>query len=150
MEREVTSAEAMQDLGRQVGALLVGGETVELVGDIGAGKTTLTKGIADALGVKDEVQSPTFTLSRTYQTKSNGYLVHYDFYRLTDPGILSAELEEATRSDSIVVIEWANVVSHVLPDDRLTIVILPTNEDGRKVEFKASGPRSQRVLEKLS
>jgi len=150
MEQEIDSIDAMMQFGRRIGAACHGGEVIELIGDVGAGKTTLTKGIADGLGVEDEVQSPTFTLLRTYHTREGGVLAHYDFYRLTDPGILSAELADATLAgDTTVVVEWADTVHHVLPQDRLRLSILATSEDGRHVSLHAGGPRSTKTLEAL-
>lgn len=141
----------MLAFGKRLGEVCRGGEVIELVGDIGAGKTTLTKGIAAGMGVEDEVQSPTFTLSRTYQTLRGGTLAHYDFYRLADPGILSAELHEAAHArDTTVVIEWADTVQHVLPDDRLKVAITTGDtEDSRRVVLRAGGPRSRQVVEAL-
>lgn len=148
MEQIIDSANAMQQFGRQIGAACRGGEVIELIGDIGAGKTTLTKGIAAGMGVVDEVQSPTFTLSRTYDTSRGGILAHYDFYRLNDPGILSAELADASLSPiTTVVIEWADVVSHVLPKDRLSVTIVASSEDARRVRLVSGGPKSKHLME---
>lgn len=66
MELSVTSADAMKTLGAKIGVLVRGGEVIELIGDIGAGKTTFTKGFAAALGITEDIQSPTFTISRVY------------------------------------------------------------------------------------
>lgn len=150
MKEIVGSVEAMVVFGRHLGEVCRGGEVIELIGDIGAGKTTLTKGIALGLGVDDEVQSPTFTLSRTYRTRRDTSLVHYDFYRLSDPGILSSELAEATQSaDTTVVIEWGDTVHHVLPKDRLKLTITATTDDARTIVCMAGGPRSRALLEVL-
>ena len=150
MEFNIDSADAMQQFGRRIGTACSGGEVIELIGDIGAGKTTLTKGIAAGMGVVDDVQSPTFTLSRTYETPKGGVLAHYDFYRLNDPGILSAELADATRSPSTtVVIEWADVVSHVLPEDRLSVMLVASAEESRQVRLVAGGTRSRLLMETL-
>lgn len=150
MKQEIDSIDAMMQFGHRLGAACHGGEVIELIGDVGAGKTTLTKGIAAGLGVDDEVQSPTFTLLRTYHTKERGILAHYDFYRLTDPGILSAELADATRmADTTIVVEWADTVHHVLPHDRLRLTITVTSEEGRHIDMTAGGPRSTKTLEAL-
>ena len=151
MEREIQSVDAMLTFGRRLGALCHGGEVIELIGDIGAGKTTLTKGIAAGMGIEDDVQSPTFTLSRTYDTNRGGILAHYDFYRLSDPGILSIELADAARSDdTTVVIEWADTVTHVLPKDRVTLEIAAVSEDSRRDTLHAGGPKSTKFLEALA
>ncbi|MEO5949349.1 MAG: tRNA (adenosine(37)-N6)-threonylcarbamoyltransferase complex ATPase subunit type 1 TsaE [Candidatus Saccharimonas sp.] len=150
MEREINSVDEMLAFGRQLGELCHGGEVIELVGDIGAGKTTLTKGIAAGMGVDDEVQSPTFTLSRTYHTKKGGILAHYDFYRLNDPGILGMELADASHADdTTVVIEWADTVQHVLPEDRIILKIAAFSEEGRHVTLIAQGPKGILLVEAL-
>jgi tRNA threonylcarbamoyladenosine biosynthesis protein TsaE len=150
MELKIDSIGAMLAFGRHLGAVCHGGEVIELIGDIGAGKTTLTKGIAVGMGVDDEVQSPTFTLSRTYRTTSGNILVHYDFYRLSDPGILGAELAEAVHAtDTTVVIEWGDTVQHVLPEDRLRLNIVASSDEGRIVTASAGGIRSQKLLENV-
>jgi len=150
MEREINSVDAMLAFGHRLGALCHGGEVIELIGDIGAGKTTLTKGIASGLGVEDDVQSPTFTLSRTYHTSGGGILAHYDFYRLSDPGILGLELADATHTaDTTVVIEWADTVQHVLPEDRVTLEIAASSEESRRVVLHAGGPKSRKLVEAL-
>lgn len=122
------------EFGEQLGRQLRGGMVVELIGDIGAGKTTLTKGIARGLDIDEDVQSPSFTINRTYDARDGLRLAHYDFYRLADPGIMIAELSEATSDPGmIVIVEWATVVEHVLPDDRLTISITSPTETSRQL-----------------
>ncbi len=101
---------------------LRGGEVIELIGDVGAGKTTFTKALAQALGVQEVVQSPTFTISREYAWGDEKRLVHYDFYRLTEAGIMRDELAETIRDPrAVTVVEWADVTADVLPAQRLTI-----------------------------
>jgi len=140
----------MKALGRRIGGLLKGGEVLELIGDVGAGKTTLTKGIAEDLGVDEDVQSPSFTISRVYDTSNGLQLAHYDFYRLHDPGIMAAEMHE-TMSDptTVTIIEWADIVSGILPVDRLSVFITPVSEISRRIEIKAGGETSQTLLEGL-
>ena len=105
---------------------------IELIGDVGAGKTTFTKGLARGLGVQDEVQSPSFTISRVYDARDGLLVSHYDFYRLTDAGIMKNELIEASQDDKMItVIEWADIVESVLPEKRLTIRFEATSESGR-------------------
>lgn len=135
MEKEVTSESAMRALGQAIGKHLRGGEVIELIGDVGAGKTTLTKGIAIGLGVDEDVQSPSFTISRTYQTaRPDLLLAHYDFYRLHDPGIMASELDEVVNDKGVVtVVEWAEIVNDVLPDGHVRMIIIPTSETARRV-----------------
>lgn len=135
MKKEVTSESAMRELGQIIGQHLAGGEVIELIGDVGAGKTTLTKGIAAGLGVDEDVQSPSFTISRTYQTaRPDVLLAHYDFYRLNDPGIMAGELDEVIHDKGVVtVVEWAEIVNNVLPKDHIRIMIAPSSETARQV-----------------
>ncbi len=129
----------MKQFGERIARRLKGGEIIELVGDIGAGKTTLTKGIASGLGVADDVQSPSFTISRTYEADHDLRIVHYDFYRLSDPGILAAELQDTIgNSDVIVIVEWADVVKDVLPPEHITISIESPSEQSRDVYISPS------------
>jgi tRNA threonylcarbamoyladenosine biosynthesis protein TsaE len=123
-----------------LGAQLKGGEVIELVSDLGGGKTTLVRGIAKGFGSSDKVASPTFTVNKEYSS-GNKRIVHYDFYRLHDPGLLQFELAEAL-SDSLTVtiIEWADIVHDVLPQDRLTIQITNTGDTARTLTI--SGPES--------
>ena len=147
---EVHSEAEMKALGQRLGGFLHGGEVIELVGDVGAGKTTLTKGLAAGLGVDEDVQSPSFTISRVYDTPSELRLSHYDFYRLQDAGIMADELHETVNDPkSITIIEWAEIVSGVLPNDRLTVRITSPSESTRSVEITASGDKSSLLLESL-
>ena len=145
---EVNSVQAMMKFGETIGKNIKGGTTVLLIGDVGAGKTTLTKGIASGMGVAEDVQSPTFTISRVYEASGNRTLAHYDFYRLHDAGIMAAELDEAVNdNDTVTLIEWGEVVAGVVPHDHLEIRIAPTNEESRRLELAAFGVRSATLLE---
>jgi len=149
MTIQVTSTKAMNDFGSRLGALLKKGLVIELVGDVGAGKTTLAKGIAVGLGIKDNIQSPSFTISQVYEGKELR-LAHYDFYRLSDAGIMQDELAEVvTDLNTITLIEWAEIVQGVLPADRLTIHITPTSETARSLSISSGGPISKVIEEQL-
>ena len=139
----------MKQLGEAIGQSLSGGEVLELVGDIGAGKTTLTKGIAQALGISEPVQSPTFTISRVYDSPKGLRLVHYDFYRLSEAGIMGDEIREAMDDDSVVVVEWAGAVDDDLPKDRLVVKITTISEEERLVEFHPGGRKSAELWQKI-
>jgi tRNA threonylcarbamoyladenosine biosynthesis protein TsaE len=126
-------------LGEKLARLLSGGEVIELSSDLGGGKTTLVKGLAKGLGCKDEVVSPTFTISRVYQLPSGKELQHYDFYRLAPDDITAEELAEAAgQPDKIVVIEWAGNVGTHLPEDRLKVTIATTGENDRDINFSGT------------
>lgn len=121
----------MRALGRQIADKLSGGMCIELIGDVGAGKTTLVQGIGEGLQADDVVQSPSFTISREYDCRDGLRLVHYDFYRLNDAGIMSYELNESlTDPSAITIVEWATTVDAVLPDDavRVRIGMMPDDE----------------------
>jgi tRNA threonylcarbamoyladenosine biosynthesis protein TsaE len=140
---EVKSAQDMHVLGRKIGECFRGGEVVELIGDVGAGKTTLTKGIAEGLGIDDEVQSPTFTISRVYPARDDLILAHYDFYRLNDnAGVMNDELYESVHDKTVItIVEWAKVVEGVMPQERTTIEIVATSETGRRVTITSQDDR---------
>ena len=150
MQKTITSTQDMINFGTQIGRLLRGGEFIELVGDIGAGKTTLTKGIAVGMNITDTIQSPTFTISRVYDSPSKLRLVHYDFYRLTDAGIMADELAEtASDEDVVTVIEWGDVVASVRPADYLQLQFSSPQETKRLVIISAYGPRHQALQDEL-
>ncbi|MDN5819643.1 MAG: tRNA (adenosine(37)-N6)-threonylcarbamoyltransferase complex ATPase subunit type 1 TsaE [bacterium] len=151
MLKVIDSDHEMREFGQAIGSVLGGGEVIELIGDVGSGKTTLTKGIGLGLDVTDSVQSPSFTINRVYSARDDLELAHYDFYRLDDSGIMSDELSEAiNRPDAVTVIEWGGLVDGVLPDDRLTIRFVSPSETTRQVEVIATGDSSRQVLGKLS
>ena len=131
------SLDATLALGEQFGRVLKGGEVIELRSDIGGGKTSFVKGIAKGMAIDAVVQSPTFTISREYTAPSGLQLHHYDFYRLSDPGILSAELTESVQDEQVItVVEWADVVESVLPQGKIEIVIRATGDESREFTFK--------------
>lgn len=131
------------NLGEELGRKLAGGEVIELVGDIGAGKTTFTKGIAKALNVSVKINSPSFTVMKEYDGeigKKPVFLKHYDFYRLDDTGLMKNELaDDVGKKDVVTVIEWAKGVNGILPESRIRVEIkyLP-DTDGRDVIFQNS------------
>ena len=134
--KTVTTDADMKKLGAQLGALVRGGELIELVGDVGAGKTTLTKGIAEGLDVDEEVQSPSFTISREYPARDGLELHHYDFYRLSDPGVVKYELAESvTNPQAITVMEWGETTHDVLPPERVIITISYGENESRQLQI---------------
>jgi len=122
-------------LAEQVGRRLKGGEVIELVSDLGGGKTTFVRGLAKGMGSYDKVASPSFTISREYKA-GNKTMYHFDFYRLQDPGLVANELAEvAADPQAVVVVEWADIVESVLPAQHLTVRIKSTGEDSREFSF---------------
>ena len=140
---------AMQNLGERLAHAIDGGILMTLVGDVGAGKTTLVHGIARGMGIDETVQSPSFTISRVYDSPGRR-LVHYDFYRLDDPGIMADELAETVTGDDVVVIEWAATVDRILPSDHMIVTIVPHGDTARAVTLDATGPKSKSILERLA
>lgn len=126
---------SMRELGAKVGAALRGGEVFELIGDVGAGKTTFVKGLAAGLQIDDDVQSPSFTINRRYKGRNGLTLNHYDLYRLNDAGIMGMEVAESLSDpSSVTIIEWGQSVNDVLPSDRIVITIHYLPDEGRSVE----------------
>lgn len=126
----------MINFGAQIARGLQTPATIELVGDVGAGKTTLVKGIARELGITDPVTSPSFTISKIYQSpKLSTVLAHFDFYRLSEPGLMSGQLtEHLAEPGTITVIEWSDSVADILPKNRTTITISLNPDGSRKIE----------------
>jgi tRNA threonylcarbamoyladenosine biosynthesis protein TsaE len=135
-QTESTSLEATGKLAANLGSKLRGGEVIELVSDLGGGKTTFVRSLAKGMGSDDNVSSPTFTLSNEYQA-GKLTLHHFDFYRLSEPGIMRDELAEIlAEPQAVTVIEWAGIVEDVLPLERLTIRIKATGENSREFSFE--------------
>lgn len=150
MIRMIYNEAEMKAFGRQFANLVKGGDIIELIGDLGSGKTTFVKGLADGLGVKENVQSPSFTLSQQYETNKQAILVHYDFYRLNEPGILRHEIQDHVGNpEFITVIEWGNIVRDILPVDRLTMNIVAPNENTRRIIVESHGVRSSALAKLL-
>ena len=106
---------------------------IELVGDVGAGKTTITKGIAKGLGITDEITSPSFMISKQYAF-DGGRLVHYDFYRLDDPGIMSEDLiENISDPKTVTIVEWGDSVADLLPEGHMKFVLNLLDDGSREV-----------------
>lgn len=147
------SPEETLTIGRRIGAGLVGGELIELRSDLGGGKTTLTRGIAEGLGSSDPVSSPSFTICNTYRCKDGLRISHFDFYRLTEPGIVANELDEVLGdSRNITVIEWPGIVEGVLPEAHISIKITSSESGERTFLFEApeTNTELQVALEELA
>lgn len=135
-EKEINSTDEMIAFGEEIGGQISGGIVLELIGDVGAGKTTFTKGLAKGLGISETVQSPTFTISRVYEGEKLT-LSHYDFYRLNDYGIMEMELaENLNNPKNVTVVEWAGDLAEILPKKHLKLVFESLNENQRKVKVR--------------
>jgi tRNA threonylcarbamoyladenosine biosynthesis protein TsaE len=131
------SAAETEMLAERLGKNLKGGEVIELVSDLGGGKTTFVRGLAKGFGSEDKVASPTFTVSKVYKA-GHRELHHFDFYRLADAGILAHELQDLIGDPEIVlVIEWGKIAHHVLPASRLTLRLKRRGDNDRELIFDA-------------
>ncbi len=133
-------------LGERLGRRLTAGAVVALVGPLGAGKTTLVRGIARGLGVGDAVTSPSFILVREHQGRLR--LFHWDAYRLSGPDdIDQLPFEEHIRGDGVVVIEWADRIESAIPCWAVWVRIeRPRAESPRERRFLLRGPDLDRLL----
>lgn len=133
------SVEQSLSLAASIGQKLRGGEVIELVSDLGGGKTTFVRGLVQGMGSSDRVSSPSFTLANQYQAGPLR-LQHFDFYRLAEPGIMRQELAETVADPLVVtVVEWADIVEAILPPDHMTVKITTTGENSRIFDFTFPG-----------
>lgn len=150
MTLDFPSLEATEAFGRRLGEVLAGGAVVGLVGEMGAGKTHLTRAICEGLGIRDPrvVSSPTFVLIQEYEGRLP--IFHFDTYRLRS-ALEFAELgiAEYLEHQGVCIVEWADRVGEFLPADRLTIALLHVNEQTRRAEITAGGPRHAAMLAEL-
>lgn len=150
------SSEETIAFGKRVGALLQAGDVIILTGDLGAGKTQFTKGVADGLGIEASVTSPTFTIEMVYKGAKNT-LYHFDLYRLSEAEELDdIGLFEAMDSDGPCLIEWGEQFIDEIGDPTLmiTIELGPATEDGsepyRKIQLLPKQARGQELITKLT
>ena len=144
--KNIKSAEEMIHFGEKIGLLLQANDLITLEGDLGAGKTTLTKGIAKGLGVLSIVNSPTFTIMKIHQGRLTLY--HLDVYRLQEAAG-DFELEEYFEQDGVCVIEWASHIETILPAGRLAIKIEIQDDESRKLELEATDSHYQKLVERV-
>ena len=146
MRIEIKSKKESELFGEKLGKLCFEGMCITLNGDLGAGKTTLTKSIGKTLGVTKTISSPTFTILKIYQ--GNLPLYHIDAYRLEG---LDQDLgfEEMLEGDGVAIVEWGEFIEDILPKERLDITIYAGNEEERIFEINAFGKRYEEIMEKL-
>lgn len=123
---------------------------VNLFGEIGAGKTAFVKLVAEALGIKEKVTSPSFVILNEYHSASIP-VYHFDLYRLENAGIktITDELREYSTGRKITFVEWAEFSQGELPFERIEINVTYDDDDSRIYEFKSVGERNQKVIEGL-
>ncbi|GGL75008.1 tRNA threonylcarbamoyladenosine biosynthesis protein TsaE [Streptomyces fumigatiscleroticus] len=147
VEITVSSAEQMRELGRRLAKLLRAGDLVMLTGELGAGKTTLTRGLGEGLGVRGAVTSPTFVIARVHPSLGDGPpLVHVDAYRLSGGLDEMEDLDlDVSLTDSVIVVEWGEGRVEELTDDRLQVLIHravgDTADEVRQVALTGLGKR---------
>lgn len=142
-----TTSEQTKAIGRAIGRLLRAGDVISLIGELGAGKTTLAQGIAEGLESTEHVTSPTFTLINEYPGRIPLY--HFDVYRLASPDDMDdLGYEEYFQGPGATLIEWGDKVESLLPADRLEI-FLDWDNNGRKLTLKPFGARSQELVTEL-
>jgi len=130
-------------LGERIARDLPARQVVMLIGQLGAGKTTLAKGIVKGLGAAppEEVSSPTFTLIHEYGRP--GRVFHIDLYRLDEPRELATlELEDLFEREAVVLIEWGERFPQILPDERTEIRITVTESDEREIDVRKLQPHT--------
>ncbi|WKA59106.1 tRNA (adenosine(37)-N6)-threonylcarbamoyltransferase complex ATPase subunit type 1 TsaE [Planococcus shenhongbingii] len=144
---EVNSPEETEEFAAKLAGFLKPQDLLTLEGDLGAGKTTFTKGLAKGLGIERMVNSPTFTILKQYEGDLD--LNHFDVYRLenSDEDIGFDELFE---SQAVSVIEWAKFIEEYLPNERLEINIIRKSEESRIIELRPIGPRYEILCKELN
>ena len=136
-------------LGEALGARLRPGDVVALFGDLGSGKTTLTKGIATGMGLPDDIHSPTFTL--IHEHIGAVPLYHVDLYRLVSENeVEGIGVEEYIHGGGVTVIEWADRMRPMLPPERLDIDIKMTGDDTREFTCETQSPRLWAIIKELT
>lgn len=119
--------------GTELGRSVQPGTVIALIGDLGTGKTTLTKAIARGLGITDTITSPTFNIVKQYEG-GRIPLYHFDVYRIADPDeMFELGYEEYFYGEGVCVIEWADIIEDIIPDDAMTIRISYGQSEGERI-----------------
>lgn len=137
-----------EEFGLDLGSKLKGSDVICLNGDLGAGKTTLTKSIGKGMGIDDYITSPTFNIINEYYSDLNLY--HFDTYRLENvDDVEYLGFDEYFYSDGVCIIEWADRIKEFLPDQYLELNIKKIDDDKREIELVAFGDRPAEILEEI-
>lgn len=135
--------------GKKLGNLLGANDVVTLNGDLGAGKTTMTKAIAKCIGVDESITSPTFTIVQEYE-EGRLSLYHFDVYRIADPEeMYYIGFDEYLTKGGVIIIEWAEIIKEVLPKERLDIELHYSEDGGRTVILTAYGEKYEKMMQEL-
>jgi len=145
------SPDETMKVGRALGSILKREDVVCLIGDLGTGKTAFTNGIASALGIEEYITSPTFTIVNEYKEKLPLY--HFDVYRIADSDeMYDIGFEEYLYGDGVVVIEWAELIEDILPDEIILVKItknLNLGVDVREIDIEFIGEKYKNYIERL-
>ncbi len=152
-----SSAEETRQIGERLGCALAVGDVLVLTGDLGAGKTQLTKGIALAMGIEDDITSPTFALEAVHSGAEMD-LYHFDLYRLQSADELGdAGVWDVLGGDGVCVIEWGEQFADELGDERLDVFVTrleaeaaPGQEPRREIRLVAYDPRGEEILSAMA
>lgn len=149
MEIILNGLEETEEFGIKLGKLLKGGDIICLNGDLGAGKTTLTKSIGLGLGVTDYITSPTFALINEYSGRNSVY--HFDVYRLENvEELYDLGFDEYFYSNGVSIIEWADKIERLLPKERIVLDIEKGIDlDERRIKISGYGNRYMEILKEL-
>ncbi|TFD93690.1 tRNA (adenosine(37)-N6)-threonylcarbamoyltransferase complex ATPase subunit type 1 TsaE [Jeotgalibacillus sp. R-1-5s-1] len=141
-----SSPEETAAFAEKLGSLLQKGDVLTLEGDLGAGKTTFTKGLAKGLEITRTVNSPTFTIMKEYQGRLPLY--HMDVYRVEDE-FEDLGFDEYFNGDGVCVVEWAHLIQEQLPEERLDLSIYYVENDSRRFELVPRGSRYEALCEEI-
>lgn len=149
MEFITNDADSTMSLGKKLGKLVNPGDIICLTGDLGAGKTHFTKGLAEGLEIKEAITSPTFTIVNEYEGRLK--LHHFDVYRVCEPDEIEAiGFDEYIFSDAVSIIEWSNFIEELIPDEHIWVDIKKSPElgvDYRKIIINYQGDRYNYIKE---
>lgn len=144
----IENKDKTEKFGEFLGSVLKAGDVVCLNGDLGAGKTTLTKSIGKGMGIEDYITSPTFTIINEYYGSTDLY--HFDTYRLDDSAdVLYLGFDEYFYGNGVCIVEWADKIRDALPEEYLELNIKKIDDEKREVELKAVGKRPLEIIEVL-
>ncbi|EMF0058855.1 ATPase [Enterococcus hirae 57-03-H11] len=146
---ELSGLDKTEELAKIIGEVALPGDNLVLTGDLGAGKTTLTKGIARGLGIEQMIKSPTYTIIREYD-QGRLPLYHMDIYRVAASGA-DLGLDEYFEGEGLSVIEWGNLLEEALPEDYLELILEKSDTDleYRYVKLQAYGEQSEAFKQRI-
>ncbi|MGL4796855.1 MAG: tRNA (adenosine(37)-N6)-threonylcarbamoyltransferase complex ATPase subunit type 1 TsaE [Paraclostridium sp.] len=140
--------EKTREIGSKLGNLLTPKSVVCLIGDLGAGKTTMTQSLAKSLGVDDYITSPTFTIVNEYEGRIPLY--HFDVYRIgSSEEMYDIGFDEYIDGEGVCIIEWANLIEDILPDEYLYIE-MNYIENGREMTLNPKGEKYEEIVKELT